>query len=123
MRESPSGTSSQAPLPGDRDPAITRDRNDRVSRTLPLQGTVETVANGWALRLPVRAEHVTVTKQAVVVEEVVLRRSEVDDVVHVDETLRRERLRVSTEGDVEVANQTPSGPDAGSRSGTRRSDY
>jgi len=110
MHEVPSGRASHSPQSSDLAPDTVRGRDDRPNRVLPLQGTVETAAGGWALRLPVRVEHVTVTKQAVVVEEVVLRRSEVDDVVHVDETLRRERLRVSTEGDIEIAGQSQPAP-------------
>jgi stress response protein YsnF len=54
------------------------------------------------IRLPVRAEEVTVTKEVVVRERVVLRRREADDIEHVEATVRWERLQVATAGPVEV---------------------
>ena len=69
---------------------------------LPLEASRTPIGLGWTIRLPVRAEHVTITKEVVVREAVVLRRREVDDVARLDATVRREELRVETEGEVEV---------------------
>jgi uncharacterized protein (TIGR02271 family) len=68
-------------------------------RGLPLDASMERWAGGWAIRLPVRVEHVSTEKQTVVAEEVTIRRGEVDDVVAVREPVRRERLVVDAEGD------------------------
>ena len=54
------------------------------------------------IRLPVRAEEVTVTKQVVMYERVVLRRREIGDIAPVEATVRRERLQVAAAGPVEV---------------------
>jgi stress response protein YsnF len=54
------------------------------------------------IRLPVRAEDVTVTKEVVVRERVVLRRREIGDIARVEATVRRERLQAATAGPVEV---------------------
>jgi len=70
---------------------------------LPLEARVETSLRGTTIRLPVRAEHVTVEKRAVVVEEVHVRTAQVEEVAHLTDTVRREELRLETEGRLEVA--------------------
>ena len=70
---------------------------------LPLEAHLETTAHTCTIRLPVRAEHVTVEKWPVVVEEVVVHTAQVDDSVRVGGSVRREELRVDTEGDVDIA--------------------
>jgi hypothetical protein len=77
---------------------------------LPLQAQVETTALGCTIRLPVRAEHVSVEKWPVIVEEVVVHTAQVDDTAHLAETVRREELRVDTEGDVRVSERRTSAP-------------
>jgi hypothetical protein len=72
---------------------------------LPLQALVETTAYGCTIRLPVRAEHVRVDKWPVVVEQVLVHKAQVDDTVRLDESVRREALRVDAEGDVRVTEQ------------------
>jgi len=74
------------------------DHADRDRRVLPLDHVVERLGRGWRVRLPVRAEQVTVNKRTFVAEEVVVRARPVEDVVRVDETVRREELRVDTSG-------------------------
>jgi uncharacterized protein DUF2382 len=69
-------------------------------RPLPLEANVESSSRGWTIRLPVRAEYIMVDKRPVVVEEVVVRRRPLEDAARVGDTVRRERLRVETEGDV-----------------------
>jgi stress response protein YsnF len=54
------------------------------------------------MQLRVRAEEVSVTKQVVVRDRVVLRRRQVGDVARVEETIHREQLQLSTEGQVRV---------------------
>jgi len=52
------------------------------------------------VRLPVRAEQVTVGKQVVVAEEVRLRVDTTQRTMTVERPVRRERLRVDVAGDV-----------------------
>jgi stress response protein YsnF len=59
-------------------------------------------AGGWEITLPLRAEHVTIEKQSVVVEEVVVRRRPLEEVVHLENTVQLERLRLETRGDLEA---------------------
>ena len=73
-----------------------------AERPLPLEAHVEPTAGGWSIRLPLRAEDVTVDKRTVVVETVTVRRGQVEEVMQHDETLRRERLRIETQGNQEV---------------------
>jgi stress response protein YsnF len=65
------------------------------------------------IRLPVRSERVSVDKRAFVTEEVAVRPSRVQDVVQIEETVRREQLDVETRGDVELDESR--GPDRGGR--------
>jgi stress response protein YsnF len=69
---------------------------------LPLDAHVETTTHTCTIRLPVRSERVVVEKVPVVVEEIVVHASQVDDSVRIGGTVRHEELRVETEGDVEV---------------------
>ena len=82
-------------------------------RPLPLEATTEpwlgAWVGGWAVRLPLRAEAVTIDKQTVVVEEVAVRRRQFKEVVHPSETVRRERLRISTSGNLEATQPIDAG--------------
>jgi stress response protein YsnF len=62
------------------------------------------------IRFPVRAEEVTVTREVVVHERVVLRRREADDTARVEATVRRERLQVATAGPVDVVDVAEDDP-------------
>lgn len=76
---------------------------ERIARSgpqLPLQARIETSLLGTTVRLPVRAEHVTIEKRPVVVEEVVVRTTQVQEEARLTDTVRREELRVETEGDL-----------------------
>jgi len=70
---------------------------------LPLEAQVEQAQDGWLIRLPMRAETITLDRQAVVVEQVVVRAETVQETVHLDASVRREELRMGTSGEVEVA--------------------
>ena len=77
---------------------------------LPLEAQVETTMHTCTIRMPVRSEHIVVEKVPVVVEEVVVRTARLDDSVRIGGSVRREELRVDTEGDVEVnERRTPPG--------------
>ena len=65
---------------------------------LPLEAVGERSAQGFGVRMRVRAEHVTVSKAVVVSERVVVRRLVVGDVAHVAGVVRREQLRLETRG-------------------------
>ena len=72
-------------------------------QALPLETTHSASDQGWLVRLPVRAEQVRVTKEAVVRERVVIRRQMVTDVARVQAEVSRERLRVEPQGGVTIA--------------------
>jgi len=92
-----SAVSGRHTLPFRSEESSTAGRN-----TLPLEAVPISTALGWSIRLPVRAERVTVSKEVVVRERVVVRRGKVADVAHVEAEVRREELRTSTEGEIEV---------------------
>ena len=91
-------------VPGARTPSADASTAARAQpRLLPLEAVRDRSDKGWVVRLRVRAEHVTVSKEVVVTERVVLRRGVVDDVVRLEAVVRREQLKVDTEGPVQIA--------------------
>lgn len=80
-----------------------------VGARLPLDARIAGDRN-LEIRLPVRAEAVTVTKRAVVTEEVRVRVRSVETMIHPSATVERERLRVETAGDVSVRSADPPRP-------------
>lgn len=77
---------------------------------LALEAQVEQSPFGYTIHLPVRAERVTVEKWPVVVEEVVVRTTQVDETAHLDESVRHEELHVDTVGDVQVTERRTDRP-------------
>jgi stress response protein YsnF len=73
-------------------------RDSERSQALPLEGTVVPsggrLMSGWTVRIPVRAEQVTVEKRPVVVEQVSVERVRAEESLEVDETIQREQLWV-----------------------------
>jgi uncharacterized protein (TIGR02271 family) len=63
------------------------------------------IGEGREIRIPVREEEVNVEKQAVVKEEVSVGKRRVKDTKRVDETLRKEDIKIDTEGDVKVRDE------------------
>jgi len=61
---------------------------------LPLEAAVDAHAGGWSVRLPVRAEHVTVTKGSIVLEEVRILRAIHQETETVHASVRSEQLNV-----------------------------
>ena len=57
---------------------------------------------GEEIRIPLREEQVEVHKRAVAREEVEIGKREVQDTERVSETVRREELKVGSEGDVNI---------------------
>ena len=95
----------------------------RTAAALPLEARVETDNQGWVVRIPVRAEAVTIGKEVVVAEEVTVRHQQLQEVVRLDETVRHEELRVETAGQLEVVPDEPAAqapPARRTRSRTRR---
>ena len=74
-------------------------------RTLPLEATRTPDGQGWLIRLPVWAEQVTVTKEVIVGERVVVHRQTLAETARIQAEIRRERLRMETDGDAPVANR------------------
>jgi uncharacterized protein (TIGR02271 family) len=60
------------------------------------------IREGEEIRVPVREEQVRLDKEAVVTEEVSIGKRPVTETEHVAGTVRREEVRVETEGDVDV---------------------
>lgn len=63
------------------------------ARPLPLEAAVEATPTGWSVRLPLRLEVVTVTKETVRRESVRVWRRQTEHVETVTATTRAERLR------------------------------
>ena len=57
---------------------------------------------GQEVRIPVREEEVNVEKQVVAGEEVSVGKKRVRDTKRVDETLRKEEIKVDTKGDAKI---------------------
>jgi uncharacterized protein (TIGR02271 family) len=72
---------------------------------LPVEGTPVPAHDTWSVRLPVRAEEITISKETVVRERVVVKRNQVQDVAQVSALLRQEQLRVTTSEGREVDNE------------------
>ena len=67
----------------------------------PLDAAITPAEGGWEIRLPLRRQVVGVEKRVVVAEEVTIGRQRHTDTERVQATVRRERLRVDTFGEVE----------------------
>ncbi len=96
---------------GDSAPAVQHPAEP--GRPLPLEATTEpwlgAWVGGWAARLPLRAETITIDKQTVVVQEVAVRRRQFKEVVRPSETVRREELRLETAGELEATQPIDAG--------------
>lgn len=71
-------------------------------QVLPLEAKVQSLNERWVIHLPVRREQVVVSKRPVVVERVLVHRHREEDVVYAHDTVRREKLRLETEGEVDL---------------------
>ncbi|MFL6300227.1 MAG: YsnF/AvaK domain-containing protein [Terriglobales bacterium] len=69
----------------------------------PASGNISDIGEGQEIRIPVSEERVRVEKQPVVTGEVRVGKRAVQDTQNVNETVRREEVRVEREGDVNVA--------------------
>jgi len=66
-------------------------------QALPLEATSRSIESGWSVRLPVRAERITLARESVVCEEVRVSRRRIQEVARVQALLRRETLRTTEE--------------------------
>jgi uncharacterized protein (TIGR02271 family) len=73
-----------------------------------ISGNVGDIGEGQEIRIPVSEERVRVEKQPVVTGEVRVGKRAVQNTENVNETVRREELRVEKEGDVNVADDVAS---------------
>ncbi|HET9016429.1 MAG TPA: DUF2382 domain-containing protein [Thermomicrobiaceae bacterium] len=78
---------------------------------LPLEAWVDESPDGWTVRLPLRADAITVRKETVVWERVDVRRLLAARTEHLRATVKREVARVHTAGDV-VEASPPAAPTA-----------
>jgi uncharacterized protein (TIGR02271 family) len=74
----------------------------RTPERLPIEGKPVLAQDGWRVRLPVRAEEITTSKETVVRERVVVRRKRATDVARANAVLRREQLRTTESGSADV---------------------
>jgi uncharacterized protein (TIGR02271 family) len=74
---------------------------------MEIEDTPTSASSGWSLRLPVRAEHVTLSRQVVVCERVVVTRRRIEEVARVQAELRREELRTSTTDQAQITQMIP----------------
>lgn len=102
---------SDRPFPGARPqvpgahsglPSHAEPRAPSPPRPLPLGATRTVSERGWSLRLPVRSEEVTLSKRVVVTERVIVSPHRIPETTRVEALIRRERLRIETEGQLEV---------------------
>jgi hypothetical protein len=70
---------------------------DNEGDHLPFGGHVERTPDGWEVRLPLRREVVSVSKQTVIAERLRVRRAAVEDTERIQTTLRREQARIETQ--------------------------
>lgn len=74
-------------------------------RPLALESARTGVGVHWGVRLPVRAESITVTKELVVYERATVHREQLRDLARVEGSVRRERLAVAAEGHADVVEE------------------
>lgn len=80
-------------------------REEVVIERRPASGqpvSANELRGGQEIRIPVKEEQVSVQKQTVVAEEVSVGKRNVQDTEHIDETLRKEKIKVDKHGDVNV---------------------
>lgn len=87
-------------------------REIKTRRLVPAEAVVEQQGHMATFRLPLRAERVRLEKRVVVVEEATVRRERLEGIAHARTSVRRERVRVVAEGELEVTQPLgPDGPD------------
>jgi len=84
-------------------------REEVVIERTPAHGRASTegIKAGEQIRIPVREEQVSVSKDAVVTEEVKVGKRTVQDTEHVSGQVRKEEVKIEQTGDVDVKNSGP----------------
>jgi len=84
-------------------------REEVVVERHPASGSASPsdIRSGQEIRIPVKEEKVTVEKHPVVKEEVRVSKQKVTDTEHVSGTVRKEKVEVEKEGDVNVRGSSP----------------
>jgi uncharacterized protein (TIGR02271 family) len=75
-------------------------------RTINNEVSDTPITDEETIRIPVREERVDVTKHTVVVGEVTAHKSVIENTAHIDETLKREEVRVNKVGISNVADSS-----------------
>jgi len=70
-------------------------------RRLPLNGQIVRTAGGWAVRIPLSVEEVSIAKEVMVSEEIHVAIRPVSEIAHITGSVRREQLHVDTEGELD----------------------
>jgi stress response protein YsnF len=100
---------SDTPFPGARPQvrgAFHQESTSANHCSLALEATAGFSERAWSVRLPVRAEKISIDKQAVVYERVVVRRRAIEEQARVQANVRREELWVSAQEDDNVGGAT-----------------
>jgi uncharacterized protein (TIGR02271 family) len=86
------------------------DRTDAADGRIPLEARIDgTLAQGWRITIPLRAERVDVDRQTVVREELIARPRTVASIKRVEATVAHEALWVERQGSVEAPRVEPAG--------------
>lgn len=83
-------------------------REEVVIERRPATGaeiSADSLNPGQEIRIPVKSEQVNVRKETVVAEEVTVGKRRVRDTEHIDETLRREEIKIDKQGDVNLQDE------------------
>jgi stress response protein YsnF len=109
----PESAAPDRPFPGAHSQVPGAGRHDEPAsakaRHLTLDASRMGSAQGWSVRVPVRAEQVHVSKQVVVRERVTVRRKAIGDVAHLEDEVRREVLDIDTASAVNVTRHNQHG--------------
>jgi len=84
------------------DVPVTREEVVIERRTLNNEQSDSPITDEESIRIPVSEERVDVNKRTVVTGEISAHKREIEDVKHVDETLKREEARVNKTGNPDV---------------------
>ena len=100
----PETVAADAPFPGAHPqvPGMLSLHERQRAGGLALESRLIQAGANWTVRLPVRREQVTVTRETVVIERVTALRETIGDRAHIEDSIRRETVRVDTDGEVKL---------------------
>lgn len=82
---------------------ITREELVIEKKELFEDGTVDKQAE--TIRIPLSVEQIKVTKYPVILENVEVYKNQFEDIIHIQETLKKEKVRIETIGDPKVVDE------------------